>query len=99
MGNLDIAIPEKYAGTETVRLAKGPDGPRDFVPGRGADYVPSKTGPGDVDFVDEQFKGETITFDNVNAEGKLALRNAAQAVVNDGKALTHRAVLEALHAN
>ena len=60
MGHLDIVLPEEFTGKETVHLAKGPDGPRDFVPGRGADYVPSRTGPGDVDFVDEQFQDRAI---------------------------------------
>lgn len=98
MSNLDIVVPEEFVGVQTVKIAKGPDGSRDFVQGQGADFVPSKTGPGDVHFVDENFEGEALTFDNVNDAGRMAIVNAAQAVVNNGARLTHRAVLEALRS-
>lgn len=99
MGNLDIVLPKGYTGKETVRLAKVPDGPRDYVASRGADYVPTKTGPGDVHFVDDKFQGESLVFDGVNDQGRMALLNAAQGVVNSGQALTYRAVLDALRSS
>jgi len=96
MSTPDVVVPEAYAGSETVRIAKGPDGPRDYVPGRGADYVPSRTGPGDVYFVDEKFAGEALTFAGLNAEGKSSLLVAAQQLVMAGQKLTHENVLQAL---
>lgn len=96
MANLDIGVPERYVGKETVRIGKGPDGPRNFVQGQGADLVPTESGPGNVDFVDDDFKGEALTLDGVNAEGRLALRNVVQGIVLSGQELTYRAVMEAL---
>ncbi|MEK7085901.1 MAG: hypothetical protein AAB953_02710 [Patescibacteria group bacterium] len=98
MDHLDLyaVVPDKFTGSKIVRVAQGPGGPRDYVQGRGADMVPSKTGPGDVFIAPDDFQGDALTFTNVNEAGKSAILRASQQIVADGLDLTHRNVLEAL---
>ncbi len=98
MGNLDIVVPEKFAGSNTVHVAQGTSGPRDYVQGSGADMVPSKTGPGDIYIVPDNTDGAALTFTGVNEEGKQAILEVSRQIVGDDQELTHRSILQALAA-
>lgn len=93
-----LSLPEKFIGTETIHIVKDDLGPTSYVPGRGADYVPSRIGTGAMLRWGEAHANDEVlvTFDEVNLEGANAILRAAEDLIAAKKRCTYKAIMSVL---
>lgn len=100
-------IRPEFRGEEEVAIVEDVTGSTDYVPGRGADMVPSRIGVGRLE-VHSILKGHTLALDalfvleGLSSAGVQAVRDKVRELQGaDGKGkskVTQAAVLEALAA-